>query len=73
MAEPALLYVKPNCPYCEQARQSLTADGAAFEERDATTRPDWRAELMEHSRGSGMVPTLVRDGEVVTVGWNGHG
>jgi glutaredoxin len=68
-----LVYVKPNCPYCEEARQALRADGVAFEERDATTRADWRAELMEHSRDTGMVPTVVRDGEVVTVGWKGRG
>lgn len=46
-----VVYVKPGCPYCEEARTSLRADGVEFEERDATTRPDWRAELMEHSRG----------------------
>ena len=68
-----VVYVKPNCPYCEEARQSLRADGVEFEERDATSRPDWRAELMEHSHHSGMVPTVVRDGEAVSVGWNGHG
>jgi glutaredoxin len=68
-----VVYVKPNCPYCEEARQSLRGDGVPFEERDATTRADWRAELMEHSRDTGMVPTVVREGEVVTVGWKGRG
>ena len=68
-----VVYVKPNCPYCEEARRSLRSDGVDFEERDATTRGDWRAELMEHSRDTGMVPTVVRDGEVVTVGWKGRG
>ena len=68
-----VMYVKPNCPYCEEARRSLRAEGVEFEERDATTRADWRAELMEHSRDTGVVPTVVRDGEVVTVGWKGRG
>ena len=68
-----VVYVKPNCPYCDEARTALRSEGTAFEERDATTRADWRAELMEHSRDSGMVPTVVRDGEVVTVGWKGRG
>ena len=68
-----VVYVKPNCPYCEEARQALRADGVDFVERDAATRDDWRAELMEHSRDTGMVPTVVREGEVVTVGWKGHG
>jgi glutaredoxin len=68
-----VVYVKPNCPYCDEARTALRADGVEFEERDATTRADWRAELMEHSRSTGMVPTIVREGEVVTVGWKGRG
>jgi glutaredoxin 3 len=68
-----IMYVKPGCPYCEQARQALRADGTEFEERDATTRADWKAELMRHSHGSGMVPTIVVGDEVETVGWQGHG
>jgi glutaredoxin 3 len=67
------MYVKPGCPYCQQARDDLTAEGVTWEERDATTRADWRAELLEHSRGTGMVPTLLEDDRVVTVGWKGKG
>ena len=70
---PAVMYVKPGCPYCEEARQGLRAEGVEFVERDATTRADWRAELMRHSRNTGKVPTIVRDGDVVTVGWKGRG
>ena len=66
------MYVKPGCPYCDAAREALGEQGLDWEERDATTNPDWRAELMEHSRGSGVVPTIVApDG--VTVGWQGRG
>lgn len=68
-----LMYVKPGCPYCDQARESLTAEGKTWEERDATTRSDWRGELMEHSKGTGVVPTILEDGRVVTVGWKGRG
>ena len=60
---PTVVYVKPNCPYCEAAREHLTATGEAFEERDATVDPAWRAELMEHSRDTGVVPTIVRPGD----------
>jgi glutaredoxin len=67
-----IMYVKPNCPYCEQARAALGADGLDFEERDATTRADWRAELMTYTRGTGKVPTIVK-GDEVTVGWKGGG
>jgi glutaredoxin len=70
---PAVLYVKPGCPYCEEARRDLSADGTEFVERDATTRADWRAELMRHSRDTGKVPTLVLDDKVISVGWKGRG
>jgi glutaredoxin 3 len=66
------MYVKPRCPYCAQARDALTAAGIEFEERDATASPDWKSELMRHSKGTGMVPTIVGpDG--VQVGWLGMG
>lgn len=67
------MYVKPGCPYCEQAREALRAEGLAWEERDAVARADWKAELMEHSKGTGLVPTITLGGEVLTVGWKGHG
>jgi glutaredoxin len=68
-----IMYVKPNCPYCDEARVSLRADGVDFEERDATTRADWRAELMAATRDTGKVPTIVMGDEVVTIGWKGRG
>jgi glutaredoxin len=65
----AVMYVKPRCPYCEAAREDFTARGEAFEERDATANPEWKAELMRHSRDTGMVPTIVRPGEPAQVGF----
>jgi glutaredoxin len=67
-----VMYVKPGCPYCQQAREALSEQGLDWEERDATSDRGWRDELMEHSRGSGVVPTIVAP-EGVTVGWNGRG
>jgi glutaredoxin 3 len=64
----AVMYVKPGCPYCQAAREDLTARGEAFEERDATTSAEWKAELMRHTRNTGVVPTIVR-GEDVQVGF----
>ena len=65
------MYVKPACPYCEGMRERLQGEGLDWEERDATTRDDWKSELFEHSP-RGVVPTIVaRDG--VTVGWEGGG
>jgi glutaredoxin len=63
------MYVKPGCPYCEAAREHLTAEALAFEERDATANAAWKAELMRHSRDTGIVPTIVGPGEEVQVGF----
>jgi glutaredoxin len=71
MAE-RIMYVKPGCPYCEAAREGLRAEGLDWEERDATADPAWREELFEHSKGSGVVPTIVAGGDV-TIGWQGGG
>ena len=66
-----IMYVKPGCPWCDQARDGLRAEGLDWEERDATSRSDWREELFTHSP-SGKVPTIVApDG--VTIGWLGGG
>ena len=68
-----VMYVKPGCPYCQQAREALTARGVEFEERDATASPDWREELFRHSKNTGRVPTIVSPDGGVEVGWEGHG
>jgi glutaredoxin 3 len=64
-----VMYVKPGCPYCAAAREDLAARGEAFEERDATANAEWKAELMAHSGRTGLVPTLVRDGKRLQVGF----
>lgn len=66
------MYVKPGCPYCRQAREELGARGLDWEERDATESRAFRDELFRHSKGSGIVPTIVGP-EGVQVGWEGHG
>ena len=65
------MYVKPGCPYCQQARDALTAEGLDWDERDATADPAWRAELFAHSP-KGVVPTIV-SADGVTIGWQGGG
>jgi glutaredoxin len=64
-----LIYTKPNCPYCAAARDDMHARGEDFEERDATTDAGWKAELMRHSRNTGLVPTIVRGAGEVQVGF----
>jgi glutaredoxin len=62
-----VMYVKPRCPYCADAREHLAAAGEEVEERDATTSPEWRAELMRYSKNTGVVPTIVRSGDPESV------
>lgn len=57
-----VMYVKPGCPYCQAARESLATAGEDVEERDATESPAWKAELMGYTNNRGVVPTIVRDG-----------
>ncbi len=64
-----VMYVKPGCPYCQAAREHLASQGEAVEERDATQSPAWRAELMGHTNNRGIVPTIVRDGDQIQVGF----
>ncbi len=66
------MYVKPGCPYCQSARDHLSAEGLEWEERDATARREWREELHRHSGGSRIVPTIV-SADGVAVGWHGKG
>ncbi len=66
------MYVKPRCPHCQRAREGLSAEGLEWEERDATTRREWRDELDRYSGGTRVVPTIV-SAEDVMVGWQGRG
>jgi glutaredoxin len=66
----AIMYVKPGCPYCQAARESLAAAGESVEERDATENAEWKVELMGYTNNRGIVPTIVRDaGADVQVGF----
>jgi glutaredoxin len=67
-----IMYVKPGCPYCDQARERLRSEGLGWEERDATTRSDWREELFSYSR-RGVVPTIVESDGAVSIGVEGRG
>jgi len=64
-----VMYVKPGCPYCQAAREDFAARGEPVEERDATRNATWKAELMGYTNHRGMVPTIVREGGEVQVGF----
>ncbi len=67
------MYVKPGCPWCERQRDRFRAGGVEWEEVDATADRDARAELIRLTRGTRTVPTVVRDGVLESVGFDGHG
>lgn len=65
-----VMYIKPDCPYCQAAREQLAADGESVEERDATQNAAWKAELMGYTHSRGLVPTIIRsDGTKIQVGF----
>ena len=64
-----VMYVKPGCPYCDAAREHFATEGEEVDERDATASAAWKDELMRHTRGTGVVPTILRPGEPVQVGF----
>lgn len=64
-----VMYVKPGCPYCQQARDHYNAAGLAFTEYDAQTDRARRAEMLAHSGGDPTVPCIVEDGVYKSSGW----
>ena len=64
-----VMYVKPDCPYCQAAREHFAEVGEEVEERDATQNRAWRDELMGYTNNRGVVPTIVRGEGDVQVGF----
>ncbi|PKN69428.1 MAG: hypothetical protein CVU54_10405 [Deltaproteobacteria bacterium HGW-Deltaproteobacteria-12] len=65
-----LLYTKPGCPFCAQARLDLEERGVSYEEITIDGNPEALKEVMKLSNGEGIVPILVM-GEDVKVGFGG--
>ena len=64
-----VMYVKPNCPYCQQARDHYNAAGIAFTEYDAQNDRARRKEMLGYSSGDPTVPCIVEDGVYKGSGW----
>jgi glutaredoxin len=61
------------CPYTRELREQLEVDGKDFVEFDVDADPDARRRFIALTGGGRLVPVLVEDGRVVTVGWQGRG
>jgi glutaredoxin 3 len=64
-----VIYTKPGCPYCEQARDHYNSQDIAFTEYDAQNDRKRRKEMLAYSDGDPTVPCIVHDGEYVGSGW----
>lgn len=64
-----VIYTKPGCPYCQQARDHYNSEGIAFTEYDAQNDPGRRQEMFAYSDGDPTVPCIVENGEYVGSGW----
>ena len=64
-----IIYTKPGCPYCQQARDYYNSKGITFIDRDAQNSKEFRAEMFKYSGGDPTVPCIVKDGKYVQSGW----
>jgi len=64
-----VIYVKPNCPYCQQARDHYNAQGIPFTEYDAQNDRARRTEMFAFSGDDPTVPCVVQDGVYIGSGW----
>lgn len=64
-----VIYVKPGCPYCQQARDHYNSLGVEFTEYDAQNDIARQREMLEISGGDLVVPCIVENGEYIASGW----
>jgi glutaredoxin 3 len=64
-----VMYTKPGCPYCAQARDYYNGKGVGFTEYDAQNDKARQREMLEFSGGDLVVPCIVENGEYIQSGW----
>jgi len=64
-----VMYVKPDCPYCQRARDYYNENKIPFVEYDAQNDKARQREMLEYTAGDLTVPAIVKDGEYVQSGW----
>ncbi|QNI30167.1 glutathione S-transferase N-terminal domain-containing protein [Alloacidobacterium dinghuense] len=67
------LYGSASCPYTKELREWLEWTRRDFVEYDIESDADARERMRSLDRSLHTVPVLVEDGEVIQVGWRGHG
>ena len=63
------LYVKPDCPYCQSARDFYDGHGIAYVEHDAQNDRAARTAMLAYANGNPTVPAIVIDGAYQRSGW----
>ena len=58
-----IVWSKNQCPYCEQAKALLNTKGLQFEERNISSGPWTREQLLEAIPSARTVPQIVIDGK----------
>ena len=64
-----VIYTKPGCPYCQEARDFYLSNGEHFIDYDAQNDLARRKEMLSYSDGDPTVPCIVKDGEYIGSGW----
>jgi glutaredoxin len=64
-----VIYVKPDCPYCQQARDHYNAEGIPFIEYDAQNDLERQREMLQYTGGDTIVPAIVENGVYIGSGW----
>ena len=63
------MYMKPDCPYCQKAREHYQNKGIALTEYDAQNDKERRREMLAFSGGDLVVPCFVENGAYIGSGW----
>lgn len=64
-----VIYTKPDCPYCERARNYYNENGIQFIEYDAQNDMERQREMLEYTGGDLVVPAIVENGVYIGSGW----
>jgi glutaredoxin len=60
-----IVWSKDNCPYCVKAKQMLESKGIRYEERNISTGPWTREQLLEAVPNAKTVPQIILHGVYV--------